>query len=345
MDLSELTTLRVGGPARTFVTAHSATEIAGIARDLWAGDDGWLVLGGGSNIVVADEGFDGTVIRIASRGITTLPSDSPAGMMRLRVEAGEPWEDLVAFAADHRLGGLEALSGIPGSCGAAPIQNIGAYGQDMSDVLVAVDFLDFLTGELERIPAADLMLEYRSSVFKAGREGIVTAIEIDLDDSDGLSRPIAYDQLAAALGIAVGARAPIAEVRAAVLGLRASKGMVLDATDPDTASAGSFFTNPIVSASFARMLPESAPRWPTDSGEVKLSAAWLIERAGIGRGHRLPGSRAAISSKHTLAITNTGGASAAEITELARLVQERVRNEFGVRLNPEPVYVGMDTAI
>lgn len=343
MDLSELTTLRVGGPAREIVAPDSADAIVRAALDVWAGGDDWLVLGGGSNMVVSDDGFDGTVIRIDSRGITALPGDAHAGTTRLRVEAGEPWDELVAFAVAHGLAGIEALSGIPGSTGASPIQNIGAYGQDMSDVLVAVDFLDFLTGELERIPAADLVLEYRSSVFKSGREGIVTAIEIELDDSDGLSRPVAYDQLAAALGARVGDRVPVADVRTAVLALRASKGMVLDPGDPDTASAGSFFTNPLVSAAFARSLPQAAPRWPTDDGEVKLSAAWLIERAGIRRGFRLPGSRAAISTKHTLAITNTGGASAADVTELARFVQERVRNEFGVHLRPEPVYVGMDT--
>lgn len=341
MDLSELTTLRVGGPARHLVAPDSADAIVRVALDVWAGGDDWLVLGGGSNMVVSDEGFDGTVIRIDSRGITTLPAS--AGSARLRVEAGEPWDDIVAVTVARGLAGLEALSGIPGSTGASPIQNIGAYGQDVSDVLVAVEFLDFLTGELERIPAAHLELEYRSSVFKSGREGIVTAIEIELDDSDGLSRPVAYDQLAGALGVAVGDRVPVADVRAAVLALRSSKGMVLDPGDPDTASAGSFFTNPLLGAAFARALPEAAPRWPTDDGQVKVSAAWLIERAGIRRGFRLPGSRAAISTKHTLAITNTGGASAEDVTELARFVQERVRNEFGVHLRPEPVYVGMDT--
>ncbi|MBC7724873.1 MAG: UDP-N-acetylmuramate dehydrogenase [Burkholderiaceae bacterium] len=338
MDLSELTTLRVGGPARELVLAESADAIVHAALGVWATGEDWLALGGGSNMVVSDDGFDGTVIRIGSHGITALPS--AAGTVRLRVEAGEPWDDLVAHSVRQGLGGLEALSGIPGSTGAAPMQNIGAYGQEIADTLVAVEFLDHETGQLVRLPAAELSLAYRSSVFKDGRAGIVTALEMDFDDADGLSRPVAYDQLAAALGVAVGERAPVAEVRAAVLALRASKGMVLDPADPDTTSAGSFFTNPLVTAGFARSLPEAAPRWETDSGEVKVSAAWLIERAGIRRGFRLPGSGAAISSKHTLALTNTGGATASDITELARLVQERVRNEFGIYLRPEPVYVG-----
>jgi UDP-N-acetylmuramate dehydrogenase len=283
---------------------------------------------------------------------------------RIRVEAGESWDAVVAFAVEHGLAGIEALSGIPGTAGAGPVQNIGAYGQQLSDVLIAIDFLDFETGEVLTLPAAELGLGYRSSAMKSGRLGVVLSLELGLHEAGGLSEPIAYAQLAAALGVELGARAPLQHVRDAVLGLRASKGMVWDPADPDSASAGSFFMNPIVSEGFARRLPAEAPRYPTEpepaprvlplgsdvsalpapiSGEfpVKLSAAWLIERAGITRGFALPGSGAAISSKHTLAIVNRGGATAADIVQLAAYVQTRVEAEFGVRLQNEPVLVGV----
>jgi UDP-N-acetylmuramate dehydrogenase len=337
--LADLTTLRVGGPARTLVTPRTREELVAAALEVWAGPEDWLVLGGGSNVVVGDEGFDGTVIRVKSRGIERVPAGP--GRVRLRVEAGESWERLVAVSVEEGLAGLEALSGIPGSCGASPIQNIGAYGQELGDTLVAVEFLDYLTGSVERMPVADLGLGYRTSVFKRGLQGVVLAIEIELDDSP-LSRPVAYEQLAAALGVSLGDRVPTSTVRETVLALRASKGMVLDEADHDTWSAGSFFTNPVVSESFARHLPDDAPRWAADDDSVKLSAAWLIERAGIRRGFALPGSRSRISTKHTLAITNTGGATASEVAELARFVAERVRNEFGVSLHPEPACVSIE---
>jgi UDP-N-acetylmuramate dehydrogenase len=280
----------------------------------------------------------------------------------VRAQAGEPWDAVVAFAVERGLGGIEALSGIPGSSGAAPIQNIGAYGQELSDVLVSVDFLDEESGEFVRLPTSELELAYRTSSLKQGRRGLVTAIELRLEPG-GLSAPIAYAQLADALAVNPGTRLPLKEVRRAVLALRASKGMVLDPADPDSVSAGSFFTNPIVSQTFARDLPPNAPRWPMDEEDteplvlpldatvpvrvdereryVKLSAAWLIEHAGIARGFSLPGSNAAISSKHTLAIVNRGGAQATQITELARYIQTRVLTEFGVILQPEPVLVGV----
>ena len=362
MQFSDLTTMQVGGAAYYFVEATSEAQLIAAAHEAWGGHDEWLLLGGGSNLVVADEGFDGTVIRAATRGIDRLPT--APGTVRLRVQAGEPWDALVAHAVDNGWAGIEALSGIPGSSGAAPIQNIGAYGRELSDVLVAIDFLDYLDGDLQRLHAADLGLDYRTSAIKQGRQGVVVAIEIDLlDTGDGLSAPIAYDQLAGALGVPLGSRVPLREVRDTVLALRASKGMVLDPADPDSVSCGSFFTNPIVGENFARTLPDDAPRWPMQDdpsdavvplGEepalppqrndhrVKLSAAWLIERAGIGRGFALPGSRAAVSSKHTLAITNRGGATAAEIAELARFIHTRVFSEFGVRLQPEPNLVGLE---
>ncbi|GAB3134449.1 UDP-N-acetylmuramate dehydrogenase [Marisediminicola antarctica] len=339
MDLRELTTLRVGGSPRELLSPETPDELVRASLDVWASGEEWMALGGGSNIVVGDDGFDGSVIRVLTRGIEALPS--VPGTARLRVQAGEPWDELVSYTVDRGLAGIEAMAGIPGSSGAGPIQNIGAYGQELSDTLVSVEFLDHETGRLEVIPAARLELGYRSSVFKAGRRGIVLSIELELTDAEGLSRPVASQQLATAIGAAFGDRIPVGVIRDAVLALRRVKGMVLDAADPDTTSAGSFFTNPLVAASFARALPPDAAQWPIEPDRVKLSAAWLIERAGIGRGFSLPGSGAAISSKHTLAIVNTGSATASDILELARFVQERVRNEFGVALQPEPGYIGM----
>lgn len=389
---AELTTMRVGGPAPRLTVATTEAELVAIAADAYASGEPVLLLGGGSNTVVADEGFDGTVIRIATAGVQRVQSgDGGRGhpdAVRLRVQAGENWDTLVAFAVRNRWAGIEALSGIPGSVGAAPVQNIGAYGQELSSVLVAVDFLDAVTGDVRRLTAADLELGYRTSALKRGLEGIVIAVELELlqrpDVGAALGEPIAYGQLANALAVDVGSRVSLGEMRRTVLGLRASKGMVLDPDDPDSVSAGSFFTNPIVSARFARTLPADAPRWPlapeepdlvaaldgstadesttigllaeaaadrerhrarVESAEgpgVKLSAAWLIEQAGISRGFALPGSGAAISSKHTLAITNRGGASALEVAQLASFVQGRVQAEFGVLLHPEPVLVGLE---
>jgi UDP-N-acetylmuramate dehydrogenase len=348
---------------------------------VWGLDENWLLLVGGSNTVVADEGFDGIVIHVVTRGIEVLADsseadaagDTPADRVRLRVQAGEPWDDLVAHAVEHGWAGIEALSGIPGSCGAAPVQNIGAYGQELSDSLVAIDFLSYETGEVERIERRDLGLGYRTSALKQGLRGVVLAIELELHDTAAeasvlgstLGQPLKYGQLAGALGVQLGDRVPLQIVRATVLGLRASKGMVLDPSDADTFSAGSFFTNPIVTETFARSLPPDAPRWPLDPepadrvipieeymgvgpipGDepvrlVKLSAAWLIENSGVSRGFRLPGSKAAVSSKHTLALTNTGGATAEEVAQLARYVLGRVQSEFGVNLQAEPVLVGL----
>ncbi|CAN5252055.1 UDP-N-acetylmuramate dehydrogenase [soil metagenome] len=333
IELSEFTTMRVGGPAEVLVTPTTREELVDAALAAWAEDDSWLVLGGGSNVVVSDAGFPGTVIRVGTRGIRRLDGDGVV----LAVEAGEPWDGLVAHAVEQGWSGIEALSGIPGSCGAAPIQNIGAYGQELSDVLVAVDFLDYVTGEQLRIPAEELELGYRTSAIKAGRQGVVLGIELRLEES--AEGAIRYSQLANALGVE---SAPIAEIRAGVLQLRRSKGMVLDPADPDSVSCGSFFTNPIVSENFARSLPLETPQWLVDDTDVKLSAAWLIEKAGITRGFRLPGSHVAISSKHTLAITNRGGGTAEEVGELARYIRAMVLARFGLSLQPEPVAVGVE---
>ncbi|GGF11575.1 UDP-N-acetylmuramate dehydrogenase [Subtercola lobariae] len=378
--LAPYTTLRVGGPAERLIRVTDARELVNTCLSVWGDGEPWLVLGGGSNVVVSDEGFAGTVILVATSGIERLqpgPADAP-GAAILRVQAGEPWDQVVAYAVSQGLSGIEALSGIPGSTGAAPVQNIGAYGQELATALVGVEFLDYETGELQWLAAGELGFGYRTSVFKRGRRGVVVSLDLRLSESDdrrealALGRPIEYDQLAKALGVELGARVAVGAVREAVLRLRASKGMVLDPADPDSVSAGSFFTNPVVSESFARALPSDAPRWFTEPEEpdtiiplagsgayaelpaaraaagggytVKLSAAWLIEQAGIRRGFALPGSQAAISSKHTLAIVNRGGATAEQIAELARLIQWRVQAEFGVNLSPEPVFVGFGTA-
>lgn len=373
-SLADLTTMRVGGvPARLAQPAGRDALVA-TALEVWASGDDWLLLGGGSNTVASDEGFDGTVIHIITRGVERL--SAPHGRVRLRVQAGEPWDELVARTVRSGWAGIEALSGIPGSTGAAPVQNIGAYGQEIESALLAVEFLDYDTGEQRVLTRGDLGLGYRTSVLKRGMRGIVLSVDLELADNTvpggagaPLSAPIAYAQLADALGVPIGARVPVAELRRAVLTLRASKGMVLDPDDPDSVSSGSFFTNPIVSEGFARELPASAPRWPVKPPEpdtvialplsgagihpadvpplgggpfdVKLSAAWLIENAGIRRGFALPGSGAAISAKHTLAIVNRGTATAADVASLAGFVQARVQSDFGLMLHPEPVLVGL----
>ncbi|TFD25587.1 UDP-N-acetylmuramate dehydrogenase [Cryobacterium sp. TMS1-13-1] len=379
--LSTLTTFRVGGPPAARVAPVTKQDLINETLVVWGMDENWLLLGGGSNTVVADDGFDGIVIHVVTRGIQVLDDSSeadaagagPADRVRLRVQAGEPWDELVAYAVQHGWAGIEALSGIPGSCGAAPVQNIGAYGQEISDSLVAIDFLSYETGEVERLERAELGLGYRTSVLKQGLRGVVLAIDLELHDTAAeasvlgstLGQPLKYAQLAGALGVQLGDRVPLQTVRDTVLALRAGKGMVLNPSDPDTYSAGSFFTNPIVTEAFARSLPASAPQWPMTTelpdrvipieeylgvgpipGEepvrlVKLSAAWLIEQSGVSRGFRLPGSKAAVSSKHTLALTNTGGATAEEVAQLARYVLGRVQAEFGVNLQPEPVLVGL----
>ncbi len=364
VTLADLTTLRVGGPAARLVEPDTELDIVRTATGVWNAGGDWWVLGGGSNVLVSDDGLDGTVLRIATRGLRRVDGERD-DRIRIRIAAGEPWDAVVAVAIHNGWAGIEALSGIPGSTGAAPIQNIGAYGQELAQTLVAVDLLDYDSGHRVRVTADELGLGYRTSALKTGeRRGVVIAVELDLVpamDRAATALPIVYPQLADTLGIEVGGSASLPAVRAEVLRLRAGKGMVLDPADPDTASAGSFFTNPIVDENAARAMPADLPRWPVETEaparvlplgsepgpvprrpapRVKLSAAGLIERAGIRRGFALPGSRAAISGKHTLAITNRGGATAAEIVQLAGFVQLRVMAEFGVRLQPEPVWLG-----
>lgn len=340
--LRELTTIGVGGVPEQLRVATTREEIVSQALEMWREADEWMVLGGGSNLVVADDIPHLQVLQIATKGVESSLVEG-TNRVRLRVEAGENWDDLVAGTVQAGLAGLEPLSGIPGSVGASPVQNIGAYGAEVANLISRIGFLDFLTGETETIEAEALKFGYRDSILKQGRLGVVLWVEFELENLGGLSAPVAFDQLAKALAVDLGAQVPVAKVRDAVLQLRSAKGMVLDPNDPDTAGCGSFFTNPIVTDRHARTLPSEAPRWETveDDGQtVKLSAAWLIEKAGIPKGFRIPGSKAAVSSKHTLAITNTGGASAGEILELAEFIQARVSNTYGVNLRPEPNIVG-----
>jgi len=317
--LSELTTIRVGGTPASLTEVFTRDAVIEETQRIWATGEEWFVLGGGSNVVIADDISTLHVIRVASKGI------EKTGHGSIRVQAGENWDDLVRYTVEHHLGGLESLSGIPGTVGAAPVQNIGAYGAELADTFVRCEFLDYLTGEVEIIEKADCGFAYRESIFKRGKVGVITWVELQL-----------LADLPAGSGELLKRR------RDEVLDLRASKGMVLAEHDFDTHSCGSFFTNPIVTSTFARTLPEDAPRWDVDEDgdRVKLSAAWLIEHAGISKGLALGASKAAVSSKHALAITNRGGATAAQIGELARFIQERVAATFGINLVPEPNFVG-----
>ncbi len=344
--LSELTTLRLGGPPRRIVTATTEGDLVALARDLDAAGEPMLVLAGGSNVVVADAGFVGTVMRVATRGVEQLRRSD--GRVWLDVQAGEEWDALVVFCIEHGLAGIEALSGIPGSVGATPIQNVGAYGQEVADVLAGVRALDRTTGEIHDLDPEECMFEYRSSVFKRDRDRwVVLRVSFAFEPGED-SEPVRYAELAQRLGIDEGARAPLRDVRAAVLALRRGKGMLLDPSDPDTVSAGSFFTNPILRRhAFAELVERAGaehppPSWPTsDERYVKTSAAWLIQRAGFTRGYGDPHG-IAISSKHTLALTNRGAGTTAELVALAREIAAGVRDAFGVEIVPEPVFVGHD---
>jgi UDP-N-acetylmuramate dehydrogenase len=286
--------------------------------------------------VIADEGVPGTVVRVATRGVAREDG-------RLVVAAGEPWDELVADCVARGLQGFECLAGIPGSVGATPIQNVGAYGQEVAETVESVRVLDRATGRVEEMPAAACGFRYRSSVFKYHDRRVVLAVTFRLRRDD-VSGPLRYAELARALSVPEGGSAPLAEVREAVLALRRRKGMVIDPADADSVSAGSFFTNPILSAEAFAALAERAgpelrpPAWPEPDGRVKTSAAWLIEQAGFRRGHG--NGRVGISTKHTLALINRGGATTAELMALAREIAAGVHARFGVRLAPEPVLVG-----
>jgi UDP-N-acetylmuramate dehydrogenase len=339
--LSSHTTLRLGGPARRFAEAGTAELLVELVRELDDAGEPLLLLGGGSNLVVGDAGFDGTVVRVANSGWHLGENGV------VDVEAGQNWDEFVAATVAAGIGGLECLSGIPGSVGATPIQNVGAYGCEIADSLLSIDLYDRRTGERRTLSAAELGFAYRTSILKGTDAGVVLKVRFGLS-VDGLSSPIRYAELARTLGVEIGARVPAAEARAAVLELRRGKGMVLDAEDHDTWSAGSFFTNPIVPEADAPAVlaqivdvvgPDvRVPEYPADGG-VKLSAAWLIERAGFAKGHQGPGGRVSLSTKHTLALTNRGSASTADLLALAAEVRDGVIARFGVELHPEPLLI------
>ncbi|MGA8845649.1 MAG: UDP-N-acetylmuramate dehydrogenase [Nocardioides sp.] len=337
------TTLRLGGPARRLVSVDSEVELVAAVRAADEAGEPVLVLGGGSNLVVADAGYDGTVIKVATRGVSADVEEAEQGCggALVTVAAGEPWDALVATAVSRGWVGLEALSGIPGLTGATPIQNVGAYGQEVAQTIARVRVWDRRAGAVRTVAAADCGFGYRHSRFKA-EPGRHVVLDVTFQLRQGaLSAPVRYAELARMLGIEVGERAPLAEVRAVVLALRGAKGMVLDAEDHDTWSAGSFFTNPLVRAG---EVPEGAPTWPQDDDLVKTSAAWLIEHAGFTKGHvaALAGDRVSLSTKHTLAVTNRGGATTEELLRLARVVRDGVEAAYGIRLVSEPVLVGCE---
>jgi UDP-N-acetylmuramate dehydrogenase len=337
--LAPLTTLRLGGPARRLVTATTDAEVVSAVREADAAGEPLLVIGGGSNLVIGDAGFDGTVLRIATAGFAL---DGTA----LELAAGEVWADAVAGAVDKGLAGIEFLAGIPGSAGATPVQNVGAYGQEVSTGITEVVAYDRRAGESVTLTGAECGFSYRHSRFKADPERyVVLRVRFGLEDNGGLSTPVRYAETARYLGVEVGERVDLTAARDAVLRLRAGKGMVLDAADHDTWSAGSFFTNPVLTAAQyadfrGRPAAEGAPAYPAPDGCTKTSAAWLIDRAGFGKGYG--SGPATLSTKHTLALTNRGAATAGDLLALAREIRDGVRAAFGVELVNEPVMVGVE---
>jgi UDP-N-acetylmuramate dehydrogenase len=340
--LADFTTVRLGGPARAFARAETEDELIDAVRSADAAGQPALILGGGSNLVVADEGFDGTVIQVATRGVSR-----GTGPGELTAAAGEEWDGVVARTVAEGLAGLECLSGIPGLTGATPMQNVGAYGQEVADTITRVRVWDRVAAEVLELPAADCGFGYRTSRFRGSERFVVLSVTFTLA-AQARSAPIRYAELAAALGVVPGDQVDGAEARAAVIELRQRKGMVIDPADPDTRSAGSFFLNPLLdpatltaveAAARVRCGPDTrVPRFETGNGQVKVPAAWLIERAGFARGYN-PGDGARISSKHTLALVNAGSASTAALLSLAREIRDGVHAAFGVTLTPEPILV------
>ncbi|MFF3288282.1 UDP-N-acetylmuramate dehydrogenase [Streptomyces sp. NPDC003023] len=341
--LAPLTTFRLGGPATRLVVATTDDEVIAVVREADETGTPLLIIGGGSNLVIGDKGFEGTALRIATRGFE-LDGTS------LELAAGETWSDAVARTVEAGLGGVECLAGIPGSAGATPIQNVGAYGQEVSSTITEVVAYDRRGGETVVLSNAECEFSYRHSRFKQDPERyVVLRVRFELEDADGLSAPVKYAETARVLGIEAGDRVPAATARETVLGLRAGKGMVLDADDHDTWSAGSFFTNPILTAAeyeaFLTRVRDrlgdgvAPPAFPAGDGRTKTSAAWLIDKAGFTKGYGTGPAR--ISTKHTLALTNRGQATTEDLLALAREVVAGVREAFGVSLVNEPVMVGV----
>jgi UDP-N-acetylmuramate dehydrogenase len=327
VPLADLTTLGVGGIADRVIEVEDAAELVSAVREADEAGRPLLLLGGGSNLVAPDRGWDGDVVAVRTKGIARDGG-------RLVVQAGEPWDDLVAHAVGHGLAGIEALSGIPGSTGATPVQNVGAYGQEVAQTITAVRVYDRAEKNEATLTPAECGFAYRDSRLKRepGRY-VVLDVTFELEES-GLSRPVGYAELADRLGVEIGGRAPLAAVRDTVIALRRGKGMVLDPADPDSRSAGSFFTNPIVAADRA---VDGCPSWAAGDGQVKLSAAWLVQNAGFGRGTRH--GHVGTSSRHSLALTTEPGATATELLAFADRIVATVQETFGVTLEREPTAV------
>ena len=332
VPLGLLTTIGIGGPAKTFVRAATVDEVREVVA--WAADQGeeLLVLAGGSNLLIADEGFDGVVLQIALRGVI-VQSEEPTSAI-VRVNAGENWDDFVAFATGNGWAGIECLSGIPGSAGATPIQNVGAYGQEVSETIIRVEVLERDTGRVITLTNWDCGFSYRNSIFKTAAKDRYVVLGVTFRLRPNGRPAIRYPEL----GKIVDEHSSLQEVRDAVIAIRRRKGMVIDPADPDTRSDGSFFMNPIIPrAEFERLAHHQMPAFPSGD-QVKLSAAWLIEHAGFQKGFAL--GNVGLSTKHTLAIVNRGGGTAREVLELVRLIQGRVREQFGIELHPEPNFIG-----
>ena len=335
-ELSKYTSFRVGGPATKIVQVSTEAEIIAAIEE--AGDSPILIMGGGTNVLIADKGFDGTVIRISNNSVQA-EVDACSGAT-LSIGAGEDWDTFVQTTIDRGFAGLETLSGIPGTVGAAPIQNIGAYGHEVSEFITRVRTYDRQEKALKTFTNSECEFSYRNSYFKA-HPGRYVVIEVQFQIRRGeFSDPITYVELSKKLGIEPGEKASVVETRAAVLELRASKGMLLKNDDHDSWSAGSFFTNPIITQQAADQLPNAAPKWPLIDGRVKVSAAWLIENAGIHKGDEVGGAR--ISTKHVLALSNSGNATAADIAELAKRARNQVKDVFGITLEAEVNLVGVE---
>ncbi|MBN8867679.1 MAG: UDP-N-acetylmuramate dehydrogenase [Solirubrobacterales bacterium] len=345
IELAPLTTLRLGGPAERLVKVEATDELIKLVRTADAEGERIFFLAGGSNVVIADDGVPGTTVWIRTGGVEERELED--GRVTLTAAAGESWDSLVERSVEAGLSGIECLSGIPGSVGATPIQNVGAYGQEVSQTISSVLVLDRETGEVEALAPSACGFGYRSSRFKGDPRYLVLAVEFALEPS-GQSRPVAYAQLASSLGVEVGERVPLEVARETVLDLRRSKSMVVDPADPDSVSAGSFFTNPLLTEAEMAALAARAqellgpddrpPSYPAPEGLAKTSAAWLIERTGFTRG--FGDGPIGLSRNHTLAIVNRGGGTTSELVAFAHGVADRVEATFGVPLTPEPVFVG-----
>jgi UDP-N-acetylmuramate dehydrogenase len=344
--LADYTTLGLGGPAKTFVSADTEQGLVRAVRSADKAGEPVLLIGGGSNLVVADAGFPGTVIHVNTRGLTFI--DTGDGAVDVTVAAGADWDDVVAAAVGEGLAGLEPLSGIPGRAGATPIQNVGAYGREVAEVITGVRVYDRQEDQIRIIQNRGCQFSYRSSLFRSGPPRYVVLDVTFRLVRQSLSAPVKYAELASELGVEMGERAAVGEVRAAVIKIRSRKGMVLNPGDPDTRSAGSFFTNPVITAEEFAVVETAAaaseagqvPHYPAGAGLVKVPAAWLIEHSGFAKGYGAPGP-ARVSSKHTLALVNAGEAKTADLLALAREIVAGVQASYGVTLTPEPILIGV----